>query len=70
MDFAVEERHIHRSVWITPTYYTDFSPIGTGAFGSVWYVLIHQQCYFGAFFAVTMIMGSSLIVFCRLSCST
>ena len=36
MDFIAEVYHINRSVWVTPNYYTDLTPIGTGAFGAVW----------------------------------
>eukprot|EP00054_Salpingoeca_dolichothecata_P014941 m.85095 g.85095 ORF g.85095 m.85095 type:complete len:404 (+) comp21245_c1_seq1:104-1315(+) len=28
-------QHINRSTWVTPQYYTNFAPIGAGAFGSV-----------------------------------
>jgi len=31
-----EVRHINRSTWVTPMYYQNLTPIGTGAFGAVW----------------------------------
>ena len=34
----IVEHHINRSTWLTPPYYTDLVSIGTGAFGSVWFV--------------------------------
>lgn len=33
-DYVV--RSINRSTWVTPQYYTDLVPIGSGAFGAVW----------------------------------
>lgn len=27
---------LYKTVWEVPSYYTDLSPIGTGAYGTVW----------------------------------
>jgi hypothetical protein len=37
-DSIYEIRHLNRSTWMTPKWYQDLTPIGTGAFGAVWYV--------------------------------
>lgn len=33
--YAVE---LNRTVWIVPKYYRNLTPVGTGAYGTVWFV--------------------------------
>lgn len=34
---------LNKTVWVIPNYYQNLTPVGTGAYGTVWYVSI--QCH-------------------------
>ena len=37
---------LNKTVWVIPNYYQNLTPVGTGAYGTVWYVCIrgHALC--------------------------